>query len=116
MTRKGKVNWEEHCCNMGSDLSEIVEIVREKTHVPKVLMDLRSPQPAEFILSQVWAGGLRDAALARDPGEREQALDWVKGVVTRLGSPKVVSLLDLLVAITGSWNIEPEVRPWPQQG
>jgi len=116
MKRKGKLNWEEHCPNMGTDLSEIVELVRLKTPVPNVHLDLGSPQPAEFILCQVWAGGLRDAALAKDPEERQQALDWVKGVVTRLGSPKAVSLLDLLVAITGSWYIEPEVQPWPQQG
>ena len=109
-------NWQDRCPNMGSDLSEIIEIVRESTHVPDVLLDLRQPQPAELILSQVWAGGLRDAALAKDPEERQQALDWVTGVVARLGTPKVCTLLDLLVAITGSWYIEPEVQPWPQQG
>ena len=105
-------NWQDRCPNMGSDLSEIIEIVRESTHVPAVLLDLRQPQPAELILSQVWAGGLRDAALAKDPEERQQALDWVTGVVARLGTPKVCTLLDLLVAITGSWHIKPD----PQQG
>ena len=104
--------WKDACPNMGSDLSEIVELVRLKTHVPKVLMDLRQPQPAELILAQIWAGGLRDAALARDLDERQEALDWVKGVVARLGTPKVCSLLNLLIAVAGSWYIKPD----PQQG
>lgn len=110
MKRKSESQLEQHGLNMGADLSEIIELVREQTPVPDVHLDLRQPQPAELILSQVWAGGLRDAALAKDPEERQQALDWVKGVVTRLGSPRVVSLLDLLVAVTGSWHMEPDPK------
>jgi hypothetical protein len=89
--------------NQGSDYSEIIEIVRASNiPVPDVILDLSQPRPTEFILAQCWAGALRDAALARQPFLKEEALAWVQDVINRLGAPKTVSLLDLLVAVAGA--------------
>jgi hypothetical protein len=103
--------------NLGSDYSEIIEIVRKNNApVPDVILDLSQPRPAEFILSQCWAGALRDAASARQPFLREEALDWVTDVINRLGAPKTVSLLDLLVAVAGALREPPSSRdPLPRE-
>ena len=96
------------CIGMGGDYADIAATVRRSAPVPDVLLDLRQPSPSELILAQCWSGALRDAALAPEVAMREDALDWIGRVVSRLPAtedreaahgPLVVSLLDLLVAV-----------------
>jgi hypothetical protein len=92
--------WRMCTTGAGADYGDVVEIVRATVpQLPDVHLDLRCPTPTDVLLSQCWAGGLRDAALSSEDWLREAALAWVAAVVDRLNGAPVVSLLSLLLVV-----------------